>query len=280
MTCQVTQTLVVVIVSLATWSPGAIGQSIEAGRSVYEARCVGCHGSDGAGGGHGPAIVDIRRPRAESKAAMRDLIRNGIPNTAMPAFTIADAELDALVAYVDVLRAPAVDHPAAGDAAAGERFFTGKGNCSSCHMIRGRGGILGPDLSDLARERRTTEIEQALREPGASHAIAVHMRDGRTLRGLTRYESPFDLGVQGLDGTFHSISRSDIARVTAEPPLMPRVQATADEMRDLLAYLTRLTVDRSPRATLARDRRGWRGHTFCRHRSTEGQASGRPITDT
>ena len=31
---------------------------------------------------------------------------------------------------------------------------------------------------------------------------------------------------------------------------MPRVQATADEMRDLLAYLTRLTVDRSPRATL------------------------------
>ena len=32
---------------------------------------------------------------------------------------------------------------------------------------------------------------------------------------------------------------------------MPQVQATADEMRDLLAYLTRLTVDRSPRATLA-----------------------------
>ena len=31
---------------------------------------------------------------------------------------------------------------------------------------------------------------------------------------------------------------------------MPKVQASADELRDLLAYLTRLTADRSPRATL------------------------------
>ena len=251
MTGHVTRTLLGSIVALAMSSPGALGQSLEAGRSAYEARCVGCHGSDGAGGGHGPAIVDIRRPRAGSKVAMRDLIRNGIPNTAMPPFTMPDAELDALVAFIDVLRAPAADHPTAGDAAVGERFFTGKGDCSSCHMVRGRGGILGPDLSDLARERRTTQIERALREPGASKTIVLRLRDGRTLRGLAKYESPFDLGVQGLDGDFHSISRSQVAQITWEPSPMPQVQATTGEMRDLLAYLTRLTVDRSPRATLA-----------------------------
>ncbi len=265
MTCHVKRAFLLVAAALAGSSPAALGQSLEAGRSAYEARCVGCHGSDGAGGGHGPAIVDIRRPRAASKVAMRDLIRNGIPNTAMPPFTMPDAELDALVAYLEVLRAPAADHPAAGDAVAGERFFTGKGNCSSCHMVRGRGGVLGPDLSDLARERRTLQIERALREPGASvsagdgdresarqsfKAISLRMRDGRTLRGLAKYESPFDLGVLGLDGAFHSISRSQVAHITWEPSLMPHVQATADEMRDLLAYLTRLTVDRSPRATL------------------------------
>jgi alcohol dehydrogenase (cytochrome c) len=251
MTGHMTRTVFGAIVALALSSSAALGQSLEAGRSAYEARCVGCHGSDGAGGGHGPAIVDIRRPRAASTVAMRDLIRNGIPNTAMPPFAIPDAELDALVAYIEVLRAPAADHPTAGDAAAGERFFAGKGNCASCHTVRGRGGILGPDLSDLARERRTTQIERALREPGASRTISLRMRDGRTLRGLAKYESPFDLGVQGLDGGFHSLSRSQVADITWEPSPMQPVQATAGEIRDLLAYLTRLTVDRSPRATLA-----------------------------
>ena len=99
MACRVARTLLVVTVALAIWSPGASAQSLEAGRSAYQARCVGCHGSDGAGGGHGPSIVDIRRPRGGSRAALRDLIRNGIPNTAMPAFAMADAELDALAAY-------------------------------------------------------------------------------------------------------------------------------------------------------------------------------------
>ena len=183
----------------------------------------------------------------------------------MPAFTMTDAELDALVEYVEVLRAPAADHPAAGDATAGERFFTGRGNCSSCHMVRGKGGILGPDLSDLARERRIPQIEQALREPGTRanavgrerddaaqsyKAISLRMRDGRALRGLAKYESPFDLGVLSLDGAFHSIPRSEVAEISSEPSLMPRLEATAEEHRDLLAYLTRLTADRSPRATL------------------------------
>ena len=266
MTCRLARTLLVVTVTLALWSPGARAQSLEAGRSVYQARCVSCHGSDGSGGGQGPAIVDIRRPRGGSRAALRDLIRNGIPNTAMPSFAMADADLDALAAYIEVLRAPAADHPTDGDAAAGERFFAGKGNCSSCHMVRGRGGILGPDLSDLGRERRTLQIEQALRQPGASvsmnaadrdsaapsfRAVSLRMRDGRVVRGLVKYESAFDLGLQGLDGTFQSISRSQVARITSEPSPMPPVQATDVELRDLLAYLTRLSVDRSPRATLA-----------------------------
>ena len=180
----------------------------------------------------------------------------------MPAFPVPDAELDAIVSYVSALKAPAADNPSAGDAMAGERFFTGKGNCSSCHMVRGRGGILGPDLSNLGRERKTPQIERAIREPGVRRkstgeddaqsfkAVSLRMRDGRTLRGLAKYESPFDLGVQSLDGRFHSISRAQVADITWEPSLMPKVQASAEELRDLLAYLTRLAADRSPRATL------------------------------
>ena len=235
------------LVALLRVGLDAGAQTVEPGRRAYEARCAECHGSDGAGGGHGPAIVDVGQPRAASRAALRDLVRKGIPDSGMPPFAIADAELDAIVRYVEVLRSPAADHPAAGDAAAGERFFTGKGNCASCHIVRGRGGSLGPELSNLARERRTSQIEHALREPGASRsfrAVSLRMRDGTTLRGVAKYETPFDLGLIDLDGTFHSIPRQRVAEMTREASLMPRVQASPEDMQNLLAYLTRLTLDR------------------------------------
>ena len=41
---------------------------------------------------------------------------------------------DAIVAYFMTLKSPAADNPVAGDAAAGERFFTGKGNCNKPDM--------------------------------------------------------------------------------------------------------------------------------------------------
>jgi alcohol dehydrogenase (cytochrome c) len=71
------------------------------------------------------------------------------------------------------------------------------------------------------------------------------MLEGSTIRGLARYESPFDMGVQGMDGKFRSIPMSQVAEVTREKSIMPKVEASGDEMRNLLAYLTRLTADRS-----------------------------------
>ncbi len=223
----------------------------DAGKRAFEARCGGCHGADAAGGERGPTLVDIRQPRATTPAALRQLIRTGIPGTGMPAFQIADDELDALVSHLELLTMPASDRPSDGDASAGERFFAGKGNCLSCHMVRGKGSVLGPDLSNLGRERRTPQIERALREPAAgSGAVSVRLRDGRRFRGLVRYESPFDMGVQTIEGSFESIAKDRIEAITREPSLMPRVEAPPEEMRDLLAYLTRLSVDRSARATL------------------------------
>ena len=154
--------------SLALLVAGA--QTLDIGKKAYQARCEGCHGSDGTGGGHGPSFVEVRRSRVTSKETLRDLILKGIPDAGMPSFPMSDAEVDGIVAYVTMLKAPAADYPVAGDAAAGERFFAGNGNCSGCHMVRGKGGIVGPDLSNLARERKLAQIEQALNNPGAAPA--------------------------------------------------------------------------------------------------------------
>src|SRR6266852_6234324 len=125
----------------------ARAQTPETGKRQYQARCVGCHGEDGSGGGHGPSILDVRSSRATSKDAVRDLILKGIPDRGMPAFTIPTEEADLITAYVMKLKTPAAgvtvaSEAAPGDPLAGKRFFTGKGNCTRCHMVRGRGGVL------------------------------------------------------------------------------------------------------------------------------------------
>ena len=107
--------------------------------------------------------------------------------------------------------------------------------------------MLGPDLSELGAERTLSEIEQSLRTPSARltpgfKVVSVHLRDGRMIRGFARNESNYDLQLQSLDGKFHLLRRSEIAETVRETTsLMPEVKVTEEEMRNLLAYLSRLS---------------------------------------
>ncbi len=250
-------------------------QTADASRRPYQVRCAGCHGEDGTGGGHGPNIVDVRRPRATSKNEVRDLILKGIPDGGMPAFQIPSEEADAIAVFVMALKTPAAVAAAAGEAApgnpaAGERFFAGKGNCATCHMVRGRGGVLGPDLSAVGRDRRPAQIEQKLRDPEAAvgapaargsrggrggpppyRAVTVRTRNGQSIRGIAKNESAFDLQLLAMDGKLHLLSKDQVAEVVPEKTLMPKVEATPDELRNLVAYLSRLTPDPNAKATLS-----------------------------
>jgi alcohol dehydrogenase (cytochrome c) len=217
----------------------AAGQGRDAGGDAFERRCASCHGSDGAGGERGPDIVNDLRFRRQSAEELRRVIRNGVPEGGMPGFRLTDSELGALVSYVAGLRAPAADHPSAGDAAAGERYFLGEGKCAGCH------NAVGPDLSNLARQRTRRQIEQALRHPESLNTpgyrmMSVRTRDGRTLRGFAKNESNYDLQLQALDGTLHFLSGAEIAGRVREGSPMPAFRGSGKEYGDLLAYLTRL----------------------------------------
>ncbi len=232
-------------------------QEIEAGKKQFAALCSGCHGADGGGGEHGPNIVDTRRAGGSFERSIPEAIKDGIEDAGMPAFPLPKERIDELVAFVKSLRAPAADHPPAGDVSAGERFFFGKGDCAGCHMIRGRGGNLGPDLSNLGRQRKLAPIVEALRDPGALRTpgyrlVSVRLRDGATVRGLAKNESNYDLQLLTLDGTLHLLDREQIAEETRDPrSLMPPVKATDEETRDLTAFLSRLAIDASPDTVLA-----------------------------
>lgn len=246
--------------------------AVDSGQRQYEARCIGCHGADGSGGGHGPAIVDIPNQRATTLDSVRNVILKGIPDKGMPAFKIGDDEASAIAAYVMRLKRPAgeasVRVTAPGEAAAGERLFNGRGNCTSCHMIHGHGGILGPDLSAIGRDRRPEQIEQSLLDPGAAPAaqqgrgrgqrgatpsyrgVTVKLRDGRTIRGIAKNESTFDMQLLGTDQQLHLLLKGQIAEITREKTLMPKIES-AEERRDLVAYLSSLIPDPNAKAVLA-----------------------------
>ncbi|MEP7363046.1 MAG: PQQ-binding-like beta-propeller repeat protein [Acidobacteriota bacterium] len=245
-------------------------QPPEAAKRAYVTRCAGCHGDDGSGGGHGPGFLSVRRTRVTDRQSVFNLIRQGIPDAAMPAFPLPAAELNLITDYVMFLKAPAAHGaaPAAdGDATAGERYFAGTGRCATCHMVRGVGGILGPDLSNLASERKSGEIEDALESHGdpaptrpvrgrrnAAHwrPVAVRLTNGQSLRSILKSESAFDVHLLTTSGDLRLLEKSQVARITPEPALIPRITAAPGESRDLLAYLTRLTIDpKSPRTTTA-----------------------------
>jgi PQQ-dependent dehydrogenase (methanol/ethanol family) len=226
------------------------------GANLFASRCAGCHGADGAGGEHAPSIVENGRRR--NALNLPETIKNGIKEGGMPAFNFNDADLSALVSFITAtLRAPAVDHPTTGDAKAGEAYFFGKGNCTSCHMVKGHGGALGPDLTNIARERRLGQLEQALRRPETLTApgyrpVTVRLQDGKTWSGIAKNETNYDLQMQGTDGELHVFTKSQISQETHEPKsLMPVVKASEPEIRDLLAFLSRLTTESAPASNAA-----------------------------
>ena len=242
-------TKVSILTTTMLYATAAAAQPAAAGKRQYQARCVGLprRGRDG------------RRSRSEHRgrpAAARHhagrrsaiLILNGIPGRGMPAFRDAGERGGCDRGSCDDLQARPGTAPAQrprGDAAAGERFFSGQGELRrSAIWCAAAAAFSGPDLSNVGRDRTPAQIEQALRDPGGApagqrdaedgrprapsyRAVTVRLRDGQTLRGIAKNESAFDLQLLALDGKLHLLSKDQIAEIAREKSLMPKVDATS-----------------------------------------------------
>lgn len=222
----------------------ALAADLDEGRKQFAALCATCHGADGGGGERGPAIRGSRRRTSRTVEEFKQLIRNGIPGRGMPGFSLPEPRLAAIAEFARSLGVPAAENPPEGDAAKGSAYFSGSGGCSGCHMMQGTGGLLGPDLSNIAKERTLFELEQSIRQPQATvargyEAVRVKLTDGRAIEGIARNESNFDLQVQDKSAKLHLLPRSRIASITREGSWMPASKASAAEFRDLLAFLAR-----------------------------------------
>jgi len=150
-----------------------------------------------------------------------------------------------LVAGITVVLAA----PQNNDIAAGEAIFFGKGNCSACHEVNGRGGITGPDLS-AAGTRTADALRAKIVNPsaapaggrgGAPQVIVARRADGREVQGVRRSEDTFNLQIVDASGQLHALDKMTLRELRRENrSLMPQDYATRlsdAELRNLVAYL-------------------------------------------
>jgi putative heme-binding domain-containing protein len=136
-----------------------------------------------------------------------------------------------------------------GDARAGERvFFQPKGpGCYKCHRVDNRGGLVGPDLSFIARSANRDKLIESILEPSKEiapmfTAWKVLTRDGKERIGLILGET-FDsfVLVGDAQGKIERIHRTQIEERTAQTKsLMPddlAQQMSPREFQDLLSFL-------------------------------------------
>lgn len=221
-----------------------------AGHLLYNRSCTMCHGLDGAAGDRAPALGAQRRYLRASTPDLIDAIRNGIKGTNMPSSPLGDSDINKIVAYIHSLRATAADVEVPGDASAGEAVFHGKGDCIKCHMIRGLGGILGPDLSNIGAQRKLDDIRAALTVskpvPARGYQpVNIVTKAGSRIEGVAKNENNFSIQVLGRDEKLHLILHDEIRELQHEgKSLMPTDAAkrlSPDEFQNLLAFLARQT---------------------------------------
>jgi len=217
------------------------------GRLTFESTCASCHGLDGRGGERGPDIASRAGVLRLSDRDILQVLRDGNPAAGMPAFGfLGSAKLSALLGYLRTLQGKGSTATISGDPQKGERLFFGEARCSECHMVRGKGGFLSSDLSAYAANLAASEIRSAISNPGGDSSeprtlVTVTLRDGRVMEGIVRNEDNFSLQLQSVDGTFHFLQKSDIAKVEPHTkPLMPADYGstlTPAQLDDLAGYL-------------------------------------------
>jgi putative heme-binding domain-containing protein len=180
---------------------------------------------------------------------MFEIIKEGVSGTQMPPSSLADEQIWQLVCFIRSLNARAIDQDVPGDSSSGESLFFGSATCSRCHMIRGRGGLVGPDLSNIGATRSLDKLRRSLEDPDATiepgfQPVSVIALDGRRISGVAKNNSNFSIQIQDSQGKFHSLLKRDLKELVYQKnSLMPKVALSADDVQNLLAFLSRLSME-------------------------------------
>jgi cytochrome c oxidase cbb3-type subunit 3 len=233
------------------------------GEYQFRSNCAFCHGLGARGGGRGPDLTRAQKHHGNTDAEIFHNIHDGITGTAMPAATnggigvgMSDEEIWQVVTYLRSVEKKA-SAAETGDAAYGKDLFYGTAACSTCHMVKGRGGRLGPDLSSTGASRSVEYLMESLRSPSRRLALGlaeplkdysqeyetatVVTSDGTKLQGVILNEDSFTVQMLDTREQFHSFEKSKLRSYEkSRESLMPAYDSKAlpeKELKDLIAFL-------------------------------------------
>ncbi len=212
-----------------------------------------------------PVLLEVLVSRKAWTAALLARMKNGtIPRADLAAFharqirAFGDAALDGQLAEVwgEIRDSPEGKRqlveewktkltPAAlatADKGQGRILF--EAVCSSCHVLYGKGGKIGPDLTGSGRSDIGYLLDN-IADPsaivGAEYRMLIlTLKDGRVLTGIPGGESGETLTLRQIAGEI-TLEKSAIAKRETSPlSMMPEgmlVSLPADQICDLIAYL-------------------------------------------
>jgi putative heme-binding domain-containing protein len=238
-------------------------QAAKLGEFQFRINCAFCHGLGARGGGRGPDLTRAQKRHGNSDADMFHTINDGVPGTAMPpngttgqGVGMTDEEIWQVITYIRSQQVKAPAQPI-GNAVHGKELFYGDANCSGCHMVEGKGGRLGPDLSGIGTARAPEAIVDSVRNPsrrlapGLSEAmkefpqeyetVVVVTTDGKEIRGVTMNEDSFSLQMMDRNEQIYLFEKSRLrsdtkSRKSAMPPY-DNATLSDQDLQDIVAYL-------------------------------------------
>jgi PQQ-dependent dehydrogenase (methanol/ethanol family) len=231
-------------------------------KGLFETNCASCHGPGGTGGDRAPTLIGNQQLRALGEEEIASIITRGTER-GMPSFaSLPEKDIAGIARWLHAENPSAASAGSPQAIKAGEDFFFGKGGCAACHMVHGRGGANGPDLSGLATRSSPEEIARVLDDPSAFlterslpicpswafcpdtqwTVVTVRLANGEKLRGFAHKETEHGLQLQTFDGKMLLLDRGDYTFLSRDAqPTMAPLEASAEERAHLLAYLYSLS---------------------------------------
>jgi len=233
------------------------------GEFEFRANCAFCHGLGARGGGRGPDLTRAQKKHGNSDADLFRTINEGVPGTAMPqngatqqGVGMTEEEIWQVVSYIRSVQVKTPVEPM-GNAAHGKEIFNGSAGCATCHMVQGKGGRLGPDLTATGSARSVAYIGESIRNPsrrlaqGISEAMKEFSQEyesvividdrGQKFQGVVLNEDNFTLQMLDTREQLHLFEKEKLRSFEkSRESLMPKYDEKVlpeKDLQDIVAYL-------------------------------------------
>jgi len=221
-------------------------QTVQRGKDLFSANCGFCHGPQAMGTEQAPPLARNRLiTQDQNGEVLQPIIKAGRPTLGMPAFpSLTQEQMSDIVSYLHSrareLRGPRMpeERLLVGDAKAGQAYFNGAGQCTTCHSTTG-------DLKGVAGKYSLFVLETTFLTPRPKALQArIVLASGETVAGAVSYQDEFVVSLTSAAGDYESFSRGAVRSVDIQDPLaahkLQLAKYSDDDIHNLLAYLVTL----------------------------------------